>query len=55
MGVPAGGASDGADGDGVAAYGIMLTADKMTPVRAVALIFRLRGIAGGAGGGFRKA
>ena len=55
MGSHTGRTSDGADDDGAAAYGTVLIADKMTRIRAVALVFRLRGAAGGAGGGFRKA
>ena len=54
MGSHTGRTSDGADGDGAAAYGAVLIADKMTPVRAVALVFRLRGTAGRAGRGLRK-
>ena len=54
MGSHAGGTSDGADGDGAAAYGTVLIADKMTPVRAVALVFRLWGAAGRAGRSLRK-
>lgn len=46
MGFHAGGTSDGADFDGAAANGAVLIADKMALVRAVTLIFRLRGTAG---------
>ena len=49
MGSHTGRASDGTDGDGVAVYGAVPIADKMAPIRAVTLIFRLRGATGRAG------
>ena len=54
MGSHTGRTSNGADGDGAAAYSAVLIADKMTPVRAVALVFRLWGAAGRAGKSLRK-
>lgn len=55
MGFHTGRTSDGADGDGAVVYGTVFIADKMALARAVTAVFRARGTAGGAGGGFRKA
>ena len=50
----AGGTSDGTDGDGVAAYGVVLIADKMAPIRTVTAVFGLWGSAGRAAGSHGK-
>lgn len=54
MGSHTGRTSDGADGDGAAAYGLVFIADKMTFIRAVTVVFGLRGAAGRAGRSLRK-
>lgn len=55
MGFHAGGTSNGADGDGVAAYGTVRVTDKMALIRSVMPVFRARGATGRADGSLRKA